>query len=139
MEAKIEKLEVENKRFHILFGILIFLVCVAIALIQWSISDNADKRIAEQTELAKKEAKAEAKSGEILKAVNSSENRVITLTGEVQGYRKDVTKNTEVHEQSLKKFNELKNQNEKVYIPNATVEQQTDFITNYKYQPIGDN
>lgn len=139
MEAKIEKLEVESKRFHILIGVLIFLICVAIGMIQWSISDNADKRIAEQTEMAKKEAKAEAKSGEILKAVNNSENRVIVLTDEVHGYRKDVNKNTEAHEKSLNNFNELKNQNEKVYIPNATVEQQADFIANYKYQPIGAN
>ncbi len=138
MEAP-EKIEVERKSFGIFSGVMIFLICVAIAMIQWSISDNADKRIAERSELAKKEARAEAKSGEILSAVNSSEKKVDGLTSEVKDLRKDVNQNTSIHEKSLKNFNELKSQNEKVYIPNATVEQQADFISNYKYQPIGAN
>ena len=112
---------------------------VAIALIQWSISDNADQRIKEQTASAVKEAKEQANKDILLNAGNRIETKVTTLTDEVHGYRNDVTKNTQVHEKSLKNFNELKNQNEKVYIPNATVEQQTDFISSYKYEPIGAN
>lgn len=135
MEAHENKIELEKRSFNIFSGIMIFLICVVIGLIQWSISDNANKRIYD----AKKEAKAEAKSGEILKAVNSSETKVDNLTNEVHGYRKDVARDTEARDRSLKNFNKLKNQNEKVYIPNATVEQQTDFISKYKYEPIGAN
>lgn len=140
MESKTEnKIEVEKRRITIYNIVMIVLMLVAISLIQWSISDNADQRIKEQTASAVKEAKEQANKDILLNAGNRIETKVTTLTDEVHGYRNDVTKNTQVHEKSLKNFNELKNQNEKVYIPNATVEQQTDFISSYKYEPIGTN
>ena len=132
-----EKLEIERKSFFIFSGVMILLMCLSIFLIQKSDMELSDQRIKDKAELAVKEADATTKQGAILTAVTSSEKKVTTLTAEVHGYRNDVLTNTKTHEKSLKNFNNLKSQNEKVYIPNADIEQQTDYLSNYKYEAIG--
>lgn len=139
MEAKIQKIEIEKKSFRIFSTIMILLICATIFLIQFTDRKKSDERLNDQILAAQKEAKAESERGNILSAVNNSEEKVTTLTAEVKGYRSEVVTNTKLQEKSLNNFNELKSQNEKVYIPSATVNQQTDFISNYKYEPIGAN
>ena len=132
-----EKLEIERKSFFIFSGVMILLMCLSIFLIQKSDTDLAEARIKDKQEDAFKEATALAKQDKIFTTVASSEKKVTTLTAEVKGYRNDVVTNTKTHEKSLNNFNNLKSQNETVYIPNATIDQQTDYLSNYKYEAIG--
>ena len=132
-----EKLEIQRKDFTIFSIVMIVLMCLSIFLIQKSDMELSDQRIKDKAELAVKEADATSKQGAILTAVTSSENKVTTLTEEVHGYRNEVVSQSKTHEKSLNNFNKLKIQNEKVYIPNADIEQQTDYLSNYKYEAIG--
>lgn len=138
MEANENKIEVERK-FTIFAAVMIVLMCLSIFLIQKSDTDLSEARMKDKAESAVKESAAIAKQDQIFTVVTSSENKVNNIADEVHGIRKDVAKSNLIHEKSLNKFNNLKSQNEKVYIPNATADEQTDFISNYKYEPIGAN
>lgn len=136
METKDSKIEVESVRFHILMASLIVLVGISIYLIRKQDADNYSWRVKQQVLDSINVADAKSKQNQIITRVQSSEKKVDNLTTEVKAYRSDVVKNTNAHQESLKNFNDLKNQNEKDYIPNATTEQQLDFISKYKFEPI---
>ena len=138
MKTTLNKIDAE-KKFTIFAAVMIVLMCLSIFLIQNTDNELSEARIKDKQDEAVREANAISKQDSIYRAVTTSSTKVKTLTDEVHGYRNDVVKNTNAQEKSLNNFNQLKNQNEKVYIPNATADQQTDFISNYKYEPIGAN
>ena len=138
MKTTLNKIDAE-KKFTIFAAVMIVLMCLSIFLIQNTDNELSEARIKDKQDQAVREANAISKQDSIYRAVTTSSTKVKTLTDEVHGYRNDVVKNTNAQEKSLNNFNQLKNQNEKVYIPNATVDQQSDYISNYKYEPIGAN
>jgi low affinity Fe/Cu permease len=138
MKTTLNKIDAE-KKFTIFAAVMIVLMCLSIFLIQNTDNELSEARLKDKQDEAVREANAISKQDSIYRAVTTSSTKVKTLTDEVHGYRNDVVKNTNAQEKSLNNFNQLKNQNEKVYIPNATVDQQSDYISNYKYEPIGAN
>lgn len=129
-------LKVSRKEIRIFSTVMMVLFSIVIILIQNTDSKISEKRMEEKIQLARQEERAIADRDSIMNSLGSNENKVIKLTNEVHSYRNDVQASTKKQEQSLNNFNNLKKQNEKVYIPNATVEQQFDFLSKYKYTPI---
>lgn len=86
--------------------------------------------------------KAELRQKEIEKQLKAAEVRRTILETELQHIKTDIQQ----HDLNLDKFqsdyshsyNQLikLRKDEKNYIPNATTEQQYDFVTKYKYKPI---
>lgn len=136
METKDSKIEIESVRFQILMATLIVLVGISIYLIRSQDADNFSWRAKQQVLDSINVADAKSKQNLIITSVQSSEKKIDNLTSDVKVYRSEVVKNTNAHKESLENFNNLKNQNEKDYIPSATTEQQLDFISKYKFEPI---
>jgi|GEM_PF-3744043 len=136
METKDSKIEIESVRFQILMATLIVLVGISIYLIRSQDADNFSWRAKQQVLDSINIADAKSKQNQIITSVQSSEKKIDNLTSDVKVYRSEVVKNTNAHKESLENFNNLKNQNEKDYIPSATTEQQLDFISKYKFEPI---
>ncbi|WP_374440653.1 hypothetical protein [Epilithonimonas sp.] len=136
METKDSKIEIESVRFQILMATLIVLVGISIYLIRSQDADNFSWRAKQQVLDSMNVADAKSKQNQIITSVQSSEKKIDNLTSDVKVYRSEVVKNTNAHKESLENFNNLKNQNEKDYIPSATTEQQLDFISKYKFEPI---
>lgn len=85
---------------------------------------------------------SEQRKKEIQEDLRASEKITDSLKFELRSLKFDIRqhdKNLEIFQDSyIKSHNELKNlqQNEKAYIPDATYDEQLDFISKYKYKPI---